>query len=69
RRALSVAFITCCVYGAITELLQRLVPDRESSLGDFAVDCIISGLAALVIYGWANRRLHSEQRFFLPHRN
>ena len=49
-RALSVALITCWVFGAVTELLQRLVPDRESAFGDFFVDCLVSAVAALLIY-------------------
>ena len=54
-RALTVALITCWVFGALTELLQRLTPDRESSFGDFAVDCIVSGVVALIIY-WRSSR-------------
>ncbi|MEO8395550.1 MAG: VanZ family protein [Chloroflexota bacterium] len=48
--ALFVSWIICCLFGGITELLQRLVPDRSASLGDFAVDCLFSAIAALLIY-------------------
>jgi len=53
-RVLLVSWIICCLFGGLTELLQRLVPDRESSFGDFAVDCIVSGIVALIIY-WRGR--------------
>ncbi len=52
--ALLVALITCWFYSGATELLQRLVPDRGASLDDFAVNCLVSGIAALVIY-WRSR--------------
>ena len=48
--ALLAALATCWIYGALTELLQTLVPDRSASLDDFAVDCLVSGIAALIIY-------------------
>ena len=47
---LLVSWVICCLFGGITELLQRLVPDRSASLDDFAVDCIVSGIVALLIY-------------------
>ncbi len=55
--ALIVALVTCCVYGAATELLQTLVPDRAATFSDFAVDCAVSSLAALVIY-WRTSSIH-----------
>ncbi len=47
---LVVSWVICCLFGGITELLQQLVPDRSASLDDFAVDCLVSGIAALLIY-------------------
>jgi VanZ family protein len=58
-RALFVSWIICCLFGGLTELLQGLVPDRSASLDDFAVDCIVSGVAALVIYWRSSRSAHS----------
>lgn len=58
RRALPVALVFCCVYGGVTELLQTAVPDRGASLGDFAVDCLVSGIVALAIYYRASLPTH-----------
>ncbi len=57
--ALAVALVTCCVYGALTELLQELVPDRSASLDDLLVDCLVSILAALLIYWRTSRATHN----------
>lgn len=60
-RALLVALAVCWTYGGATELLQMLVPDRGASWGDFAVDCLVSGLAALIIYGCSSWATHRER--------
>lgn len=59
--ALLAALAVCWIYGGATELLQRLVPDRGPSLEDFAVDCLVSGLAALLIYGRSSWAIQSER--------
>lgn len=56
--ALAVAVATCWVYGAATELLQTLVPDRGASWDDLLVDCLVSGAAALLIYGASSWLTH-----------
>jgi VanZ family protein len=72
RHALAVALITCCVYGAATELLQTLVPDRGATFSDFAVDCVVSGIVALVIYERTSSPTHrlvpSLLRWIVPSR-
>jgi VanZ family protein len=57
--ALLVAFVTCCVFGTLTEFLQSLVPDRSVSLGDLAVNCLVSVAAALLIYWKVSRPTHN----------
>ncbi len=36
------------IFGMITEFLQRFIPNRESSLGDFAFNLIGIGLGILI---------------------
>jgi VanZ family protein len=50
KYALLVTLITCMTLGAVTELAQRLVPDRSSSIGDLLVNWIVSGVVALILY-------------------
>jgi len=54
KYALIVALVTCMIFGAVTEIAQRLVPDRSSSLSDLLVNWIVSSAVALVIY-WRGR--------------
>jgi len=72
RGALVVSLIFCVVYGAATELLQSLVPDRGASLEDFAVDCLVSAITGLIIY-WresnpTHRLIPSLLRWIVPSR-
>lgn len=73
RHALLVAVVFCAIYGAATELLQTLVPDRGASLDDFAVDCLVSGITALAIYWRASTPTHrlipSLLRWIVPSRS
>src|SRR3954452_6117003 len=48
KHALIVTLATCMTLGAVTELAQRLVPDRSSSIGDLLVNWIVSGSVALI---------------------
>ncbi len=50
KHALIVTLVTCLTLGAVTELAQRLVPDRSSSVGDLLVNWIVSGAVALFLY-------------------
>ncbi len=58
RHALAAALITCLIYGLLTEVAQILVPDRESSFSDLAINWLTSLVIAALIY-W---RTHEAAR-------